>query len=133
LAILLPGFAFGIWPAGSWIALLVVTLPFVLASLAIGVLISTLAATTEQSVFITVFFILPSFVLSGSIVPYQLMPPGVREIGFLIPLRWYQIALRRIITRGAGVTEIAVPTLALFLLFGGLLLLIKRRMQPRLA
>ncbi len=133
LAILLPGLAFGIWPAGSWIALLVVTLPFVLASLAIGVLISTLAATTEQSVFITVFFILPSFVLSGSIVPYQLMPPGVREIGFLIPLRWYQIALRRVITRGAGVTEIAVPTLALFLLFGGLLLLIKRRMEPRLA
>ena len=60
------------------------------------------------------------------------LPPGVREIGFLLPLRWYQIALRRIITRGAGLPEVAVPTLALFILFGGLLLLIRRRMKPRL-
>lgn len=132
MAILLPGFLFGIWPTGSWIALLVVTLPFVLASLAIGVFVSTLAANSAQSVFIAVFFILPSFVLSGSMIPYQLMPPGVREIGFLLPLRWYQIALRRIITRGAGLPEVAVPTLALFVLFGGLLLLIRRRMKPRL-
>ena len=42
-----------------------------------------------------VFFILPSFVLSGVMLPYQLMPHGVREIGALFPLRWYQIALRR--------------------------------------
>ena len=46
--------------------------------------------------------------------PYQLMPPGVREIGALLPLRWYQIALRRIIERGAGFAEVAVPMLALF-------------------
>jgi len=48
-----------------------------------------------------VFFTMPSFVLSGSMLPYQLMPHGVREFGALFPLRWYQISLRRIVERGA--------------------------------
>jgi len=133
LAVVMPGLVFGIWPRGGWLALILVTLPFILASLAIGVFVSTLASTSGQAVFISVFFILPSFVLSGSMFPYQLMPPGIREIGFLLPLRWYQIALRRVIERGAGFSEVAVPMLALWGLFTGLMLLIRWRMKPRLA
>ena len=133
LAVTLSGLMFGLWPRGSWAALLLVTLPFILASLAIGVFVSTLASTSGQAVFISVFFILPSFVLSGSMFPYQLMPPGIREVGFLLPLRWYQIALRRVIERGAGLGEVAVPLLALFGLFTALMLLIRWRMKPRLA
>jgi ABC-2 type transport system permease protein len=131
-ATIMPGLIFGLWPHGSWLALILVTLPFVLASLAIGVFVSTLAHTSAQSVFITVFFILPSFVLSGVMFPYQLMPHGVREIGGLFPLRWYQIALRRIIERGAGIAEVAVPLVVLFILFGVILIAIRWRMKPRL-
>ncbi|HVN86261.1 MAG TPA: ABC transporter permease [Candidatus Binatia bacterium] len=126
------GIFFGVWPAGSWFTLIVVTLPFVLASLAIGVFISTLAHTSAQAVFITVFFILPSFVLSGSMFPYQLMPHGIREFGGLFPLRWYQIASRRIVERGAGFAEVLVPTFALMALFGLILAGIRWRMKPRL-
>ena len=126
------GVVFGVWPQGSWVTLLLVTLPFVLASLAVGVFVSTLAHTSAQAVFISVFFILPSFVLSGSMFPYQLMPHGVREIGDLFPLRWYQIALRRIVERGAGFGDVVGPTLILLLLFGILLALIRWRMNPRL-
>jgi hypothetical protein len=87
---------------------------------------------SAQAVFTTVFFILPSFVLSGTLLPYQLMPHGVREIGALFPLRWYQIALRRIVTRGAGLSEIAGPALALITLFSVILAAIRWRMRPRL-
>jgi len=131
-ATLSAGIFFGVWPQGSWSTLLLVTLPFVLASLAIGVLVSTLARTSAQAVFITVFFILPSFVLSGSMYPYQLMPHGVREIGDLFPLRWYQIALRRIVERGAGLPEVIGPILALLLLFAAILTAIRARVKPRL-
>jgi ABC-2 type transport system permease protein len=131
-ATLLSGIVFGIWPKGSWLALYLVTLPFVLASLAIGVFVSALARTTAQAVFITVFFILPSFVLSGTMFPYQLMPDGVRQIGALLPLRWYQIALRRIIERGAGIWEVGIPLLALLAIFLGLLAAVRRVVKPRL-
>ena len=126
------GAVFGVWPEGSWLALLVVTLPFVLASLGVGVFVSALARTSAQAVFISVFFIMPSFVLSGVMYPYQFMPHGVREIGAVFPLRWYQIASRRIIERGAGLGEVVVPMLALTVLFAMVLAGVRWRMKPRL-
>jgi ABC-2 type transport system permease protein len=132
LATLGSGVVFGVWPRGSLFALGVATLPFVLASLSIGVFVSSIARTSAQAVFITVFFILPSFVLSGALLPYQLMPDGVRHLGALLPLRWYQIALRRIILRGAGLPEIWIPLAALSALFLAMVLLTSRRMKPRL-
>ena len=131
-ATLAAGVFFGVWPRGSWVALVLVTLPFVLASLGIGVFVSTLARTSAQAVFITVFFIMPSFVLSGVMFPYQFMPHGVREIGGMFPLRWYQIALRRIVERGAGLAEVALPALVMTALFLIILVAIRWRMRPRL-
>jgi len=131
-SVVITGLTFGLWPQGSWLALFFTTLPFVLASLAIGVFVSTLARTSAQAVFVSVFFILPSFVLSGVMLPYQLMPPGIRQIGALTPLRWYQIALRRIIDRGGGLVATAVPTAAMFVIFFVLLALVRWRMKPRL-
>ena len=131
-ALVCAGVFFGIWPAGSVVTLYVVTLPFVLASLAAGAFVSTLATTSAQAVFITVFFILPSFVLSGTMFPYQLMPDGVRQIGGIFPLRWYQIAMRRIFARGGEFSDVLGPFLALSAMFLIMLLLIQRRMKPRL-
>ncbi|HXJ34999.1 MAG TPA: ABC transporter permease [Candidatus Eisenbacteria bacterium] len=132
LATVLAGVIFGFWPRGSFLLLCVVALPFVLASLAIGVLVSTLAHTSAQAVFITVFFIMPSFVLSGIMLPYALMPHPIREIGGLLPLRWFQIASRRIVGRGTGIIDVLVPTAILVLIFAVLLALIRWRMKPRL-
>ena len=126
------GIVFGVWPQGSLFGLLVLTLPFVLASLSVGVLISALVRTSAQAVFLTVFIILPSFVLSGVMFPYQLMPDGVREVGAILPLRWYQIGLRRLVLRGADLGDVWLPLLALTLLFAVLLALIRWRMSPRL-
>jgi ABC-2 type transport system permease protein len=131
-ALVMPGLAFGFWPRGSWLALGAATLPFLLGSLGIGVFVSTIANTSAQAVFISVFSILPSFVLSGVMMPYQFMPHGIREVGGLFPLRWYQISLRRVIERGGGIVDIAVPTLTMCAIFAGLLALIRWRMKPRL-
>lgn len=126
------GVFFGLWPAGSLVTLAVATLPFVLASLTVGVFVSALARTSAQAVFLTTFFIMPSFVLSGTLFPYQFMPPGVRALGALFPLRWYQIALRAVIERGAGLRAVLGPMLALFVLFALLLAGVRWRMKPRL-
>jgi ABC-2 type transport system permease protein len=127
------GLLFGLWPQGSWLGLVLVTLPFVLASLGIGVFVSSLARNSAQAVFIAVFFILPSFVLSGVMYPYELMPPAVRVLGDVLPLRWYQIALRRLWSRGAGLTDVLLPCLALLVIFGVLMAAIRWRLKPRLA
>jgi ABC-type multidrug transport system permease subunit len=132
VAVVGSGVCFGVWPRGSWFALAVLTLPFVLASLSIGVMVSALVRSSAQAVFLTVFVILPSFILSGAMFPYQLMPPGVREVGDVLPLRWYQIGLRRIVLRGGDLGDVWVPALALVAIFGVLLALVRWRMKPRL-
>ncbi|HEY8493646.1 MAG TPA: ABC transporter permease, partial [Myxococcota bacterium] len=132
IATLGAGLVFGVWPRGSVIGLLVLTLPFVLVSLSVGVLVSALVRTSAQAVFLTVFIILPSFVLSGVMFPYQLMPDGVREIGAILPLRWYQLGLRRLVLRGAELGDVWVPILALTVLLALVLALIRWRMSPRL-
>jgi ABC-2 type transport system permease protein len=131
-AMLETGIVFGIWPRGSLVSLAIATLPFVLASLAIGVFVSALARNSAQAVFLSVFFILPSFVLSGVMMPYQLMPPYIREVGGILPLRWYQVALRAIIDRGASIFDVTGPLLAMTTQFAILLALIRWRMSPRL-
>jgi ABC-2 type transport system permease protein len=131
-AILAAGFGFGIWPRGSWLALGALTLPFVFASLSVGVLVSALVRTSAQAVFLTVFVILPSFVLSGVMFPYQLMPDGIRQLGGVLPLRWYQIGLRRLVLRGAGLEDVWIPFAMLTLIFLVLLALVRWRIPPRL-
>jgi ABC-2 type transport system permease protein len=133
IALLPAGLLLGFWPQGNWLTLFAITLPFVLASLGLGAFVSSMATTSAQAIFLSVFFIMPSFVLSGVMTPYQLMPDSVRWIGGLLPLRWYQIASRRIIERGAGLGDVAVPAFALAAMFTVILLLLRWRMKPRLA
>jgi ABC-2 type transport system permease protein len=132
IALVPAGVLLGFWPQGNWLTLFAVTLPFVLASLGLGAFVSSMATTSAQAIFLSVFFIMPSFVLSGVMTPYQLMPDSVRWVGGLLPLRWYQIASRRIIERGAGVADVVVPTFALAAMFSLILLLLRWRMKPRL-
>lgn len=132
IALIPSGLVFGYWPRGNWATLMLVTLPFILASLAVGTFISSLARNSAQSVFLAVFFIMPSFVLSGVTLPYQLMPNGVRQIGGLLPLRWYQIALRRVSERGAGLADVWIPVTVLTTMFVVMLAAVAWRMKPRL-
>jgi ABC-2 type transport system permease protein len=126
------GLMYGFWPAGSVLVLFAGALPFMLATLGIGVFVSSVARDSAQAVFVAVFFLMPSFVLSGSLLPYELMPHGVREFGGLLPLRWYQIIARRVIDRGAGLTQVLVPIGVLLSIFAVMMLAIRARMKPRL-
>jgi ABC-2 type transport system permease protein len=132
LAMLLAGLVFGFWPAGNFLTLCVVALPFILASLGIGVFVSAIANTSAQAVFISVFFIMPSFVLSGLMMPYEFMPHPVREIGALTPARWLQIATRQIVMRGAGLLDVLGPLTVLWGMFAVTVLAIRWRMKARL-
>ncbi len=126
------GWAFDLWPRGSWAALLLAALPLALASLGVGLLLSTLVRDSVQAVFVGVSVMLPSFVLSGAMFPHQLMPPSVRDASLILPLHWYQVAVRRIIERGAGIADVAIPIAMMWALFAGLLVLIRWRLRPRL-
>jgi ABC-2 type transport system permease protein len=94
---------FGVVVHGSVPLLFAMTLLFLLCSLGVGILISSVVATQQAAFMIaTMVTILPSFILSGFIFPIRNMPPVIQAITTLFPARWYLAILRAIMIKGAG-------------------------------
>jgi ABC-2 type transport system permease protein len=97
---------FGIRVRGGLADLYLGALLFVAASLAFGLLISTAARTQFQAVQMTIFFFLPSLLLSGFMFPFVSMPPPARWVGELLPLTHFVRIVRGIVLRGASLGEL---------------------------
>jgi ABC-2 type transport system permease protein len=74
---------------------------FLFVVLGIGVMISTVSHTTGQAIQTAFFILLPQILLSGMIFPLDAMAAGVRWIGYLLPLTYFNIIARGVMLRGA--------------------------------
>jgi ABC-2 type transport system permease protein len=98
---------------GSFVLLYVLTIPFIVASLGVGLLISTIARNQVQAMQVSFFFMLPNILLSGYIFPRVAMPVPAQWIGLLLPLTYYLTVLHGILLKGIGMTHLWQPTAAL--------------------
>jgi ABC-2 type transport system permease protein len=78
------------------------TLAFIVASLGVGLLISTVARSQAQAMQLSFFFMLPNILLSGYIFPRAAMPAPAQAIGLALPLTYYLDVLRGILLKGVG-------------------------------
>lgn len=92
---------FGVPMQGSVWLLLICSLPFVAASLSIGITISAIARTQLQATQMTIFFFLPSILLSGFMFPFYGMPVWAQYIGDILPITYYLRIVRAIMLKGA--------------------------------
>ncbi|MEY5098987.1 MAG: hypothetical protein RJA36_1706 [Pseudomonadota bacterium] len=87
---------------GNPLLLLAGTCLFLLSTLSIGLLISTLCRTQQQA-FATNFFVLnPMFILSGFSFPIHSMPQALQWLTLLDPLRYYLVIIRGTFLKGVG-------------------------------
>jgi ABC-2 type transport system permease protein len=110
-------FWFGVEFAGSFLLLLALAALFLLSSLGLGLLVSTVSQTQTQAMQMALFIMLPSIILSGFVFPREGMPHPIRELGLLIPLTYFLQILRGIILKGVGLDVLWPPVVAL-LAFG---------------
>jgi ABC-2 type transport system permease protein len=87
---------------GSLALLLLLAALFLITTLGIGLLISTIANTQQEAMLTTMFTILPSIFLSGFFFPLAAMPVWLRVISYAIPLRYFLIIARGIVLKGVG-------------------------------
>ena len=99
-------FLFHVPMAGSIPLLLVTTLVFIAANLAMGITFSTLAKNQLQAVQMTFFFFLPSLLLSGFMFPFRGMPEWAQVIGEVLPLTHFLRIIRGILLKGNGFSEV---------------------------
>ncbi|HNT55906.1 MAG TPA: ABC transporter permease [Anaerolineaceae bacterium] len=94
---------FGVTVAGSFWVLFGLSLVFVIGSLGMGVLISTISQSQMQAVYISVFIVLiPAIILSGLMFSRENMPAFTYWYSELLPVTQYLEITRGIIVRGVG-------------------------------
>lgn len=123
LVFFLSNVVFGVESHGSLIVLTFMSLPFIVASLALGLLISTLAQTQGQALQFSMLITMPSILLSGYIAPRETMPGALYLLSTAFPATHYMQITRGIMVRGAGFWDLLPPLLALLLIATALLAL----------
>jgi ABC-2 type transport system permease protein len=93
---------FGIPVVGNIGVLALLALAFIITTLGLGVLISTLAGTQQQALFITWFFLQMFILLSGIFYPIENMPRWTRAVTLINPLRYFVVIVRELFLKGAG-------------------------------
>jgi ABC-2 type transport system permease protein len=98
---------------GSAVALLLASLLLILASLGLGLFISTVSRT-QQEAFMGMFLVmLPAIILSGFMYPVHTMPAFFQYLSWLNPLRHFLITVRGIFLKGHGVPDLLPQLLIL--------------------
>jgi len=102
--LLLARFVFEMPVQGSIILLLSESLLFIVMSLAMGILISTVSKTQQQAMLLSMFaLMLPTILLSGFIFPIKNMPEILQYISHVMPSKWFIIIVKNIMLKGTGI------------------------------
>jgi ABC-2 type transport system permease protein len=82
---------------------------FLLVTLGLGVLISTVSENQGQAVMLALMTLLPQVLLSGLIFPVEAMAAGVRWIAYLLPLSYFIEVSRGVLIRGTPLDALWLP------------------------
>jgi ABC-2 type transport system permease protein len=95
-------YLFAVPMIGSITLLLLVSLVFIAANLAMGITFSTIAQNQRQAMQMAMFFFLPSLLLSGFMFPFRGMPQWAQALGEIFPLTHFLRIVRGILLKGNG-------------------------------
>jgi ABC-2 type transport system permease protein len=118
---------------GSLALLYALTSLFIIASLALGLLISTVTKNQMQAMQLSFFVFLPSILLSGFMFPREAMPLFFNLLGYLLPLTFYLQILRGIILKGVGISVLWPQVMALVLFISVTLTISIKKFQRKAA
>tara|TARA_R110002110_G_scaffold205066_5_gene416838 strand:+ start:13711 stop:14817 length:1107 start_codon:yes stop_codon:yes gene_type:complete len=117
---------------GGLLSLTLVTLPFIAANLALGLLFSTLAATQMQAMQMTFFVLMPSILLSGFMFPFDAMPAVAQYLAEVLPATHYIRLIRGVFLRGADAGQLLPDVLWLIGFTVVMLLIATKRFRKSL-
>lgn len=90
--------------SGSLMWVILVSLLFILVSLSIGILISTLVSKQEVAILISgMVLMLPTMLLSGMLFPIESMPEVLQWVSYLVPAKWYIDSIKVMMIQGLGI------------------------------
>lgn len=124
---------FGVPFRGNPLVLLLGTLLFLFCTVGGGLLISTISATQQQAMMVSVFVFMPAILLSGLVFPIHNMPWLAQLVTYVNPLTYFIIVVQDIFLKGVGLEVLWPECLAMAILGLSLLTLSVLRFHKRLA
>lgn len=101
--------------SGSMLWVVMISLLYIMVSLSLGILVSTLVSTQEEAILISAMvFLLPTLLLSGMLFPIESMPVALQYFSNVIPARWYIDAMKALMIQGVSVKYCLDIVLILF-------------------
>ncbi|NMM63201.1 ABC transporter permease [Clostridium sp. P21] len=116
IALILGNIIFGVSVKGSIPLLIFLGTLFLICSLAMGMLISTVAKNQLQAMQASIALLLPSVLLSGFMFPRESMPKLIYYISNVLPMTYFLQILRGIIVKGVGISYLLNPIISLLIL-----------------
>jgi ABC-2 type transport system permease protein len=105
---------FGLPMQGSWLLLLLALSLYLAGALGLGLMISTVAESQQVAFQLAVLAsFLPTMILSGFVFPIASMPAPIQAVTLIVPARYFIVALRAIVLKGADVSTFWVELVAL--------------------
>lgn len=117
--------------AGSPALLLLASVLYLLATLGIGLLISTLASTQQEAFMVSFLVYMPAILLSGFMFPISSMPESFQWLTLLNPMRYFLEMVRGLFLKGVGLDALWPQYLALLAMGVGVLWFATARFRAR--
>jgi ABC-2 type transport system permease protein len=132
VVLLLGRYLFMVPIRGDLLELYVSALIFIIASLTLGIFISTMARSQFQAMQLAFFTFLPQILLSGFMFPYAGMPVPAQWIAEILPLTHFLRLVRGIMLRAADLSDLWPSLAALVAFIIAMTLIAGARVRKRL-
>lgn len=98
---------YGLWPAGSAIAVLFSAIVFIISVSGLGIIISNNSETMQQASFLVMFFILILVLLGGMFTPVSSMPTWAQLIATINPFNYLTETFRMLYLNGSTLADVS--------------------------
>lgn len=123
---------FGLPMNGSWFLLLLAFALYLTGALGLGLMISTMAESQQVAFQIAVLVsFLPTLMLSGFVFPIASMPATIQAVTYIVPARYFIVALRAIMLKGAALSAFWLQLVALAFYAVVMLALASKRLRTQ--
>jgi ABC-2 type transport system permease protein len=123
---------FGVPVLGSLWLIAAASFLFLLSSLGIGLLASTIANTQQEAMLTVWMLMLPSIFLAGFFFPLEAMPKVLQWISYIFPLRYYLVIIRAQMLKGVGISAYQTDLIALAVFGVAIMAMAALRFRKRL-
>ena len=131
--LLLAHYVLGITMTGNLGSIIMISLVYLALSLALGLLVSTIASSQIVALLISAaVMLMPIVMLSGMMFPIENMPAVIKPISAIVPARWYIDAMRKLMIQGAPLGMILKDFVILIIMTIGLIAIALKNFKDKL-